>query len=175
MFKNLTYKKKFYAVLIISLLLIFAVYKKTYKNIISVNGQLNELNSKAKLSENAVFDIHNLKEEIKTLDHIIGGNNINPEHVQQELLTFISNQGINVELIEILDIHKAEEGEFNIYTNQIVLEGDYKPLVSILFEIEKSFNKSKLVNTSLYTIKNYNNNRKKLYLKIIFQNYEKNN
>lgn len=175
MFKEITYKKKFFAVVALFLLLLIGVYKKTYRNIIDINGQLKDLSSKSMLTENSVFDISNLKEEIKVLDNFIGSDNIRPEQVQQGLLTFISDQDLKIDLVDIENIHTAKDGEFNVYTNQIELQGDYKSLLTLLYELEKNFKESKIVNTSFYTLKDYRRNRKKLYLKIIFQNYEKSN
>lgn len=175
MFKDITYKKKFFGIVVLFILLSAGLYKKTYKSIIAINSQLKDLNSKSMLTENSVFDISNLKEEIKVLDNFIGSDNIRPEQVQQELLTFISDQEFKADLVDIANIHSSKDGEFNVYTNQIELEGDYKSLLTLLYELEKNFKKSKIVNTSFYTLKDYRRNRKKLYLKIIFQNYEKSN
>ena len=172
MFKNLSYKKKFFAVLIGFVLLFMASYKKTFKNTFNAKKELGILEEKLSNYKNSLDDLYGLKSDISNLDNAIGGQTMRPEFVQQKLLDFISKNGLDINIVSIDDVHLYSDQEFLIYSNQIELEGTYDDLVSALFEIEKKFKDSRVVSTQLYSKRNYSNNTKSLFLKLILQNYE---
>lgn len=173
MFNQLTYKQKFFAVILIFVLLGLATYKKTYKQLFSANTELRHVEQKLSTAQGSYDQVIYLKNELNYLDAIIGGNN-KAEDVQQQLLDFIIKSNIEVNVITISDVHIFEENEFNIVTNQIELSGNYEDLVSLLYKIEKEFNNSRVSNIEFYSKKNYRTNTKKLFLKITLHNYEKN-
>jgi len=114
-----------------------------------------------------------LKTEINEIEKYIKGVDISPENVQQKLIKFISSSTLDVDIIGVDRIHHYELSQFNIHTNQITVAGDYKNLIRILDQIEKNFEISKVANVHFFTKINYRLNRKELFLKILFQNYEK--
>lgn len=119
-------------------------------------------------------ELFNLRNEVKRLDNIIGGNNLKPELVQPNILDFITRQDKETNVVSIEDVHLFLDSEFKIYSNQIIVEGTFNKLVRLLYDIEKEYKESRIVSTRLYSKKNYQTNTTKLYLKIILQNYEKN-
>lgn len=171
-FKNLTYKQKFIAVLVGFILLFMASYKKTFKHTIQAKKELSLVEKKLSNNENSLSALYNLKNEISNLNKTIGGQTKNPEQVQQKLLDFISRNDHDVNIVSIEDVHLFSDNEFLIYTNQIELEGTYSSLINVLYEIEKEFRNSRVASVQLYSKKNYRTNTKNLFLKIIFQNYE---
>ncbi len=174
MFENLTYKQKFLAVIGVFILLFLASYKKNFKNMFLAKQELKNVEQKLLSAQNSFSEIYILKNNIRSLDNIIGGHTTNPEQVQQMILDFISQKGSKVNLISIEDLHLLLDKEFLIYTNQIELGGSYTDLTNLLYEIEKNFSYSRVLSAKFYTKKNYRTNTKNLYLKIILQNYEKN-
>ncbi len=172
MFKNLTYKRKFFAILVGFLLLFMASYKKTFKHTLNAKKELSLVKEKLSNNENSLNDLYTLKNEISSLNKTIGGQTLNPELVQQKLLDFISKNEYNATIVSIEDVHLFSDSRFLIYSNQIELEGSYHDLVHMLYEIEKHFKNSRVVSTQLYSKKNYRTNTKNLFLKIILQNYE---
>lgn len=173
MFNQYTYKQKFGAIIIGFIILLLASYKKTFRHAIAAKKQLNIVENKLRISSNSYDDIAQLKNEIITLDNIIGGNKINPELVQQSLLDFITRSNINVNIVSIEDVHMFSADKFLIHTNQIELEGAYSSLIKLLYAIEREFKDSRVISSQLYSKKNYRTNTTKLLLKIILQNYEK--
>jgi len=173
MFKNLTYKKKFYAVIGGFILLSLASYKKTYKQVFSAKSELQNVEKKLASNNTSQSEIYNLENDIAKLDNIIGGHTSNPTHVQQLIFDFVSNSMPSVNLISMDDVHMYSNDEFLIYTNQLELEGSYKDLMQLLYDVERNFTSSRVVSNVIYSKKNYRTNATKLYLKIILQNYEK--
>ena len=169
MFNNLTYKQKFMVVVGLFILLFLACYKKTFKHTIVAKEELALVEKKLSNVDNTNSNLFRLKNDIKILDNLIGGNTTNPEKVQQELLSFISDLGINITAIE--DVHIYEDDKFIIYSNQIQLEGNYKELINTLYAIEKQFKNSRIASANFFSKKNYRTNKSNLYLKLILQNY----
>ena len=126
MFNQFSYKKKVLYTAILAALLTFASFKKNVKKILQINKQLQEL--QIGQLEDRVFDddIAYLQQEIKTIEAYIGGVNISPDYVQQQLIKFISNTPLTVEITSIEGIHQASIDQFNILTNQVTITGDYK-------------------------------------------------
>lgn len=173
MFKNIPYKKKvIYAAILVTLLLM-ASYKKNFKKIISIDKQLVKLKHSQLENRDFTSDILYLKQEIKTIEKYIGDVNVSPESVQQQIIKFISNTPLQIEIINIEGIHHASVNQFKIYTNQVTISGDYKNLITLLNTIEKEFTKSKITSANFFVKIDYRHNQKELFLKIIFQNYEK--
>ncbi|MCK8482226.1 hypothetical protein [Psychroserpens algicola] len=174
MSKSFTYKQKFFGIVLGFIILLLASYKKTYKHVFEAKAQISLVNDKLQNVDNSYNEIFILKNEISSLDNIIGGHSKNPEQVQQMILDFVSNSEYDVDISSIDDTHLFSDNEFRIYTNTIEIEGTYFDLMTLFYDIEKEFNMSKIVSAKLFSIKNYRTNSKRLYLKLIFQNYEKN-
>ena len=174
MSKSFTYKQKFFGIVLGFLILLMASYKKTYKHVFEAKSQLNLVDDKLKNVDDSYNEVYILKNEISSLDYAIGGQSNAPQNVQQMILDFISNSEHEVDISSIKDTHILSDTEFKIYTNSLEVEGSYFDLLHLFYDIETNFNHSKIVSSKLYSVKNYRNNSKRLYLKLIFQNYEKN-
>lgn len=174
MFENLTYKQKFFGVIIGFVILLLAAYKKTLRHTLASKQQLNIVEQRLEGVNDAYNDLANLRENVKILDNIIGGNNSEPQLVQRQLLNFITKQNFKANIVGIKDVHKYRNDEFTIYTNQIEIQGSYNDLLNLLYMCEKNFKDSRILSAKFYTKKNYTTRKEKLYLNIILQNYEKN-
>ena len=175
MFNTVSYKRKFIAVLIGFIIMLLAAYKKNFKHIFEIRHQINNLDEKLNTVDGSYNQIFFLKNEIVQLNDLIGGQTKAPELVQQLILDFITNTGLKINIHDIEDTHIFDDDEFSVYTNVLDIEGDYTTLLQLLYQIEKDFKASKVVSSEFYTEKNYRYNSKKLFLKLILQNYEKNN
>ncbi|WP_040254163.1 hypothetical protein [Psychroserpens mesophilus] len=171
---SFTYKQKFFGVVIGFVILLLASYKKTYKHVFEAKSQLSLVNEKLQNGDNSFNEVFILKNEIKSLDNIIGGQTKTPSEVQEMILDFISKYGKVINISSIQDTHIINDSEFRVYTNVIEIEGSYFDLVPMLYKIEQEFIVSKVVSAKFFSIKNYRTNSKRLYLELIFQNYEKN-
>ena len=174
MFKNITYKKKFLFIIVGFVILLMAAYKKNFKSIFEIRSQLSNINKKLNTVDGSYQQIYFLKNEIAQLNDLIGGQTKDPELVQELILDFVTNSNFDINIHDIEDTHVFSDDEFTIYTNVLQIEGDYNTLLKLLHTIEKDFTASKVVSSEFYTEKNYRTSSKKLFLKLILQNYEKN-
>jgi len=174
MFENLTYKHKFLAIIAISILLGFAAYKRSFKLTLDVFSEYCELNEKLNEINYSSSTIQDLDTEIRFLDNLLGQESMEPVLVQQEILDFVTHKSNAITVFDLAEMHKASDNEFLIYTNQLTIEGNFDELLKMVYEFEKEFPYSRVVNTSFFKKKDFKTRRIKLYAKIIFQNYEKN-
>ena len=173
MFDTLSYKKKFYAIIGISILLGFAAYKRSFKLTIETYKDYKATLEKQKKINNSNYGINNLDDEITYLDHLLGKGDMEAELVQQEILNFATNSTLNIKVESLSEIHEAQAGQFNVHSNQLIVKGSFENLLRLIYDYEKYFNHSRVINTRFFKKKNYKTKRESLYAKILFQNYEK--
>lgn len=173
MFDKYSFKKKFIFSILVLILLLMAVYKKTFSNVLSLFAELSNIEENLNNVEDSEFQLISLRTENSGLDAVIGGQSNEPEKVQQQILDFVSKIAENVSLVSIEDVHVFEGEKFKIYSNQLTFEGDYDELLQLLYKIEKDFLFSKVISSKIYTVTDYRTNKKSLRLHTILQNYEK--
>lgn len=173
MFENLSYKKKFIALISLLVILGITAYKRSFSLTLDTRSNLKA--SKLKLTEvsNSQQKITALKTEVAYLDKIIGKEAGNADIVQQEILNTFNSIANGSELVELEEVHIANNDYFNIYTNRLILSGSFNNLLDATYRYEKDFDFSRVVSLKFYIEKEPRTRRKKLFEQIIFQNYEK--
>lgn len=172
MMAQLSHKRRFFIVLIVLLVLIFALYKKTYSPIFLLRSEL-QISEKLMTNSEASFEeIQILQHELNGLDKIIG-NSQNHALVPQKILRFITKNALDISVISMEDTHIFGEKIFTVFTNKIVLKGTYENLLQLMYTIEKEFAASKIASAKFVSKKDYNTNKTDLLLELYFQNYGK--
>lgn len=172
MIAQLSHKRRFFIVLIILIVLIFALYKKTYQPIFQLQTELRTSQKLMENSETSFSEIQALQQELNGLDKIIG-NSQNHALTQQKILHFITKSSLNVSVVSIEDTHIFEEKIFTVFTNKIILKGTYENLLTLMYTMEKEFATSKIASAKFVSEKDYNTNKTDLTLELYFQNYGK--
>lgn len=131
--------------------------------------------SKQKLAKvnNSQQHITSLKSEVEYLDKLIGKEVANPDIVQQEILNTFTEINTNTPLVKLEEVHKSSDEYFNVYTNRLILTGNFGDLLKTTYNYEKEFDFSRVVSLQFYIEKEPRTRRKRLFEQIIFQNYEK--
>lgn len=173
MFNTISYKKKFFALILIGIILSITAYKRSFNLAINSYNESKSLSERLDYINAASNDIGALDKEILFLNYLIGEDSIEPELVQQEILNFVTNNNKRVSVVNIEEVHHANDNDFIIYSNQLTLEGSFKDLLQAIYSFEKQFTYSRLVNVTFFRKKDFKTRQEKLYSKIIFQNYEK--
>jgi hypothetical protein len=172
MIAQLSHKRRFFIVLILMIVLIFALYKKTYRPIFQLQNELHTSQKLMANSEGSFEEIQTLQQELNGLDKIIGKSK-NHALAQQKILHFITNSSLNVSVISIEDTHIFGEKVFTVFTNKIILKGTYENLLQLMYTMEKEFTASKIASVKFVSKKDYNTNKTDLLLELYFQNYGK--
>ncbi|MDD2987149.1 hypothetical protein [Flavobacterium sp.] len=171
MFENYSFKIKLKVLLILFVMLSVAAYRRSYSSLIESYQEYKTLSEKVLLMKSKTTNLDKLRYEIGRLDKIIGKEGVNREKVQQGIVGFITEQGSTVQINDLKTIHEFVEENYNIYTYQLDLLGNYNQLASLSYAFEKKFENSKIVSMKFYVDKK-NNKSEVLHLKMIFQNYE---
>lgn len=171
MFESLTYKQKFVALLIATLALSGAAYKRSF----SVLGDL--LSENEKLKQAVVDDLNfqdglqDLGQDLKMLDGQLGLQNLPKEQILQSYIKVIG-QHENIEIFNIPEYHQSERENHRTITNFIEITGSLNNLLRLVYRLETEVSLSRIVSLHFYTIKAKDKSLR-LHLKITFQNYEK--
>lgn len=172
MFKDISYLKKFFGLLIVFVLLTVVSYKRSFKITFDAKKSIVEMHQKLNLMNTSNESIQFLTDKINALDKLIG-QEVAPELVQHFLIDYISQFEL-VTIVQLEEVHSATDDSFNIYTNQLILEGAYNDLINVIYSFEKESTISRITSIKFYTKKDYKQHQKKLFVTLIFQNYEKN-
>ncbi len=173
MFENISYRKKFFALISLLAIMGFTAYKRSFS--LAFDAYENLQSSRTKLLEvsNSQQKIASVKSDVTYLDRIIGKQAASADVVQQEILNTFNSISSRSELVRLEEIHIAKNEYFNIYTNRLILSGSYKGLLKATYYYEKEFDYSRVVGLHFYIEREPRTRKKRLYEQIIFQNYEK--
>lgn len=171
MFENYSYKIKLKALIIVFCMLSFAAYKRSFSSLISVIKENNELKNKVESIDSKSKGLYILNNELAIIDKVLGKENTHKENIQQDLVSFVTDQAKNVTIYELKSTHEFADENHKIYTHQLNVTGGINELLKLSYDFEKKFTLSKVVSVEFYTMKK-NNLNETLHLKIIFQNYE---
>lgn len=173
MFNKYTFKQKFFVLAILIVLIGLTAYKRSFS--LTLDAYKNYKSSKEKLGKinNSWQRVKRIEAEVGYLDNLIGRKAMNADIVQQEILTKFSEIENSTELVKLEKVHKANDEYFNVYTNQLVISGQFNQLLEATYLFEKEFEYSRLVCLNFYSEKEIRSRRLKLYARLTFQNYEK--
>lgn len=170
MFKQLNSKQKLYALIILFFLIGITAYKRSFSTFINLLIENKKLRLNIEKFENLNSNLKKIESDINKLDYLTGKNNVSHEEIQQQLIKFIAKNDNSISIQKMEPIHFYEENNIKYITNCITVNGNANNLTKLLFDFEKKFQFSK-VRSLIYYVENKSNS-KKLYLKLIFQNYE---
>ncbi len=169
---NLSYRKKMIYFIALVIIILFGLYRKNFSEIGNLNNQLSSVSSE-EVNFSDYSKASDLRININKLEEYIGDTDSKPDVVQRKIIEYISKDGNGISLIKVNPIHSVDEERFGIHSFIFVLEGDFHPLMILLKRLEEDVSITKIVSAEFYTEKNYKLAKKELFLKILFQNYEK--
>jgi len=173
MFRTISGNKKLIGLVVVTIILVLSSFKKSFRPTIDSYKQQIEVEEKLLLTKGALSKIRTLKSEVNLLNDEVGAVDLKPQEVQQQLLTF-ANKIPKISVVNVNEIHYAQNSLFKIYTHQIDVEGSFQDLLKGLYSFEREFNISRIVSFSFENKKKNGVVLKNQRLIIIFQNYEKN-
>ncbi|AEW86797.1 hypothetical protein B0A78_11565 [Flavobacterium columnare NBRC 100251 = ATCC 23463] len=171
MFNQYTFKQKFKALIFVFFLLLITAYKRSFSPLMDSYGEYKTLKAKTQEINSKSSGVKKLNEEVTKLDLLIGKSEKEKEVIQQEIIDFVTKNHPEVTIHTIQPIHFFKEEHFSVITNTIVLSGTTNQLLKTAYNFENQFESSKLISLHFFTEKK-NDKEEKLYLKLIFQNYE---
>ena len=173
MFDKYSFKQKNRVLLVIFILLMLASYKRSFILTFLALDEIEQQKQNIEKVKTSSFEIKQLTQDIIDLNQTIGKSNLQPDKVQQEILSIISfyskKNSVNLESIEETHIYKNVD--YSIYSNTLVLEGRFQDLLEVIYQLELNFEYARIINIELYKKKILSTKKTKLYAKLLFQHY----
>lgn len=173
MFDKLTYRQKNYGLLALFIIMLMVSYKRSFVLTLNAIDELKNQEIQAQSAETAQQSIEILQISINQLNQNIGRSDIEPDKVNQEILSTISNfsQTSEVHLQKLEATHTFQTVDFTIFSNLISVEGSFNGILSLIYYLENNFQYARLTNAHLYTMNDLTTKKTKLYAKLLFQHY----
>lgn len=165
-------------ILILILVLFFGnyIFKNTLGNTLQLKQDYEEL---VELSNNEIDYsslLLNVEGQLAELDQLIIDDDVHAGQIQQLLLDKIEllRKDYNITITRMPAPHQYKQGKYNVITGVFELEGSYKELLKLIYELESQFDQANLASLQFKLKRNILHNNKELYATIYFQNIKKN-
>jgi hypothetical protein len=172
-FDQYSYKQKNYALVIVSVLLLAASYKRAFKTTIETKAYRQELITKLDGAKYAVSAIRTTQKEIAYLNKLLGKEDITIEKVQQGFLNFVQLNSSTISVNQIDEVLTYQHPDFAINTHRIVVKGNYISTLKFIYALETKFDLAKLVHVHFEFKKYSSEEKEQLYTTLLMQNYER--
>ncbi len=173
MFEKYSYKQKSYFLILFIVLLIATATKRSFYPLFCLVSENRNLKKEQANIAHGGKKLKSLIKEINVMETLIGKKINDTLSVQKSILDFVISKHQKLSIANLGQEHIWVNENFKIKTNQIELVGSLNELLNVVFECEKQFQYSRIV-SSCFFLKKENDKKKILSLKIVFQNYEKN-
>ena len=170
-FDNYSFKKKNYALLVLIVLLLAVVYKRSIKTTLEIRTYRSELIDKVEKASFAVHDIQLVQQQINGLNSYLGQENNSVEKVQQGFLNFFARHTQQLTVYQLDEVLTYQHPDFSVKTHRIVLKGGFISTLKFIHQLETNFELARLIHVSFAFQKYPNDTDESLYTTILLQNY----
>ncbi|WP_264557916.1 hypothetical protein [Flavobacterium sp. N1718] len=151
MFENLSYKTKFRALIVIACMLSVAAYRRSFYPLFQVVEEHHALSEKVREITQRTEGKRDLDKKLSLLDRLIGKQDVVPDQVQQDIISFVTQHASGrISVNKLAPVHAIQEGRYRIFSYQVELTGSFNDLLRLSYEFEKSFTDSKIVSMQFF-------------------------
>lgn len=173
MFDRFTYKQKNYGLLALFVLMLMVGYKRSFVLTLNAREEIHNQEIQKQSAQTAQESIEMLRISIVQLNQNIGRSDLEPDKVNQAILSTISDfsrvHEVNLQRLE--STHVFQTVDFTIFSNLISVEGSFNGILSLVYYMENEFEYARLTNVNLFTQTDLTTKKTKLYAKLLFQHY----
>ena len=169
-----TYRQKNYALLGIFVLMLIVCYKRSFVLTIAAQNEIELQETQLQTAENAQSEIEILQMQIVQLNNNIGKTDLEPDKVQQRIMGEISelSEEVNTRVESLQRTHVFQTVDYNIYSNQIAVEGGFQGILEVAYQMENGFDYARLTNVAIYKEKDHSQKKTILYGSFLFQHFK---
>jgi hypothetical protein len=166
---SLTYKKKCILLALFSTALAYYLYAYTFRSTWGLYNECAALEIKKEALQDAPLRLQMLEENLR-ITELYMQNDSGIGNLQHALLEYISAccRQQNLVLREIPMSTQHEKDNYFIETCRLRVEGDFHPLLQMLYEVEKKY-PGKTASVHFFTKKTYQDKIQSLSADLIFQ------
>jgi hypothetical protein len=135
---KLTYKQRKRLLWLASIVALLICYQYAFKKTWEIYGEYKENNDKAARSVDHLQSLPRLQKEAAMINDLIKSNISDTVNKPKEMLAFIGSfcKQHKMRLMEYSPMQLADGSDFNIATSQVTVEGYYKGLLKLIYELE---------------------------------------
>lgn len=172
MFKQLTYKKKLYLLLGGFTLFLLIAYRLSIAPTFELKNECEIAEEKLNVANGATEKIEQLQKRLVALDQKIGTNISTGVDFQDLLLEEVSAYCKQNRLVfrDMQQTYKYQKGNYQIETNIFAVEGSFKPLLKLVYNLETNYNTGQIISVHFESKKDLRTKRRRLFLHVYYQN-----
>ena len=173
MIENLSYKRKFFLLLVVGIIFLVLVFKLNISKTIALGRQWKTLEHQLVQISDIRGKEQQLKSKLERLNNLLGSA-VSPGDLRERVLSSVVNQapGKNIDLYEIPKVYTYTDGDMKIYTNKIVLKGSFKSLLEYIYILETKVKLSRIRSVNFIRTKQRGTKYESMYVEIYLQNIE---
>ncbi|MBI5541222.1 MAG: hypothetical protein HY951_14245 [Bacteroidia bacterium] len=170
-----TYNKKVKLLAIGVVVMLFLSYYLSFRKTISSYSECQDYKSQLENIQTAPAEISNVEQQLATIERSVGMSPDTSTDFQKVLLEKVSSycQQNNVVLTEFPQTIYFSNQDFEVETNQVVVEGSFVKILTLVYNLEQKFRLGKIVSLRFASQKDYKTGATKLFATLYFQNFKK--
>ena len=175
MFKNASYKQKNLLLLAGSLLFLMLAYRLSLSKTVGLFREINMLEEQLNQLDQAPQQLADLNATLSELERYFTSDNGEDGNREHQLLETVSSYcaGNGIVLREFPQPIRTESQDYVIETNILLVEGIYKKLLYLVYELEQKHTFGKIASLQFETKKELKTGQKKLMARVFIQNIKK--
>lgn len=172
---KLSNKTKFLAVMMLSLLLAVLAFYRSVGPTIELMQQCRSMQKELDSTKVSGEELRLLQQELAQLNILVSSDNKNVDEINRGIVNFIgeSTSDLNIHLVDFPSVHNFHDNDYEIFTHQAVVEGDFIPLLELIYRFEFHFEGARVCAVRFYTKEEFRTKQKHLYTMIYIQNIKK--
>jgi hypothetical protein len=170
-FDKYSYKTKNYALIVLAVLLLAVIWKRSINTTIDLTAVKSDLINKLDIASTADKQIKRAYKEISILNSYIGKENSSVDDVQQAFLQFFNTESNGLQIEQMDEVLNFKHPDFQINTHRIVVSGPYIETTKFIYNFEKEFKMAKLLSVQFESERNKMTNKTTLKTTLLIQNY----
>ncbi len=175
--KKITYQQKLLYTLIAGVLFSIVIYNLALSKTISLAIKNNELQQQISKNQDAPKQIEVVSQKIKRIEQLVGDKAYNKIDIHQVLLESVTGyvQQNGLILKDFPQPFVIAENGYITKTAQLTVEGDFIPLLKLIYFLENNYKVGKVIAVDFKTTKEIRTRKRKLNTTIYLQNVKAEN
>ncbi|MBN1339750.1 MAG: hypothetical protein JXA03_10530 [Bacteroidales bacterium] len=170
-----TYKQKYRALIVITLLLAWVIYSFALQRTLSLAASCRDLQEEMEHVGSLDERVKELSSQVRQLDALLGSSDTTGKDFSRLILekagSFCENNGITLTGMPRENVTE-KEGHL-VTSNVVVVEGDYCSLLDLVYHIEQVWKLPGLAAADFYSVADLRSGTSTLKVKLYLQNVRK--
>ena len=176
MLNKLKYKTKNLLLIILSLLVGYFAYSRAITATLNLKNECYTLEQQSLQAESASEKIKIVQLEIYNINHMLGSGKKEIGDINRELVEFVTDEASkrNLTLRDFPEVHFFKGPQMNLYTQPCLIQGSFKEIVQLLFDLENHFIGVNVTSVKFHSKQDLKTKKNYLYAECFIQSVHRN-